>query len=231
MAQQPQWNTNTSTLSAVNIGLTNSNDRHGEIRKYFKEEGRKVSEVMEQVHFARKLPFMQVQYGETVSKMSKFVAERPTYTQKLEADAGEPEAPWHHGDASKMRYKEFQESMSSVAHNEHDLNSRRLRYNKEMGRKASVDKIMTGESAMPKEYLFAQGQSHTAILAQTGSLAMPNPNNQPPYIPRGRRWVSDGVGFSNQPPSPRDPEFHRKKEEYTRIKAERENLARSGRPF
>jgi hypothetical protein len=59
---EPKWNTKTSTLSAVNIGLTDTTDRHKDLRKYFKEEAVKVSEHMAGVHYANKLPDMQVCY-------------------------------------------------------------------------------------------------------------------------------------------------------------------------
>ena len=225
------WNQSTSTLSAVNIGLTNTNDRHAELRRYFKEEAREVTEHMKGVHHARKLPDMQTQYGETVEKMSTFVAQRPTYLQKTDLAGTGLKPPAHHGEGSQMKYDEFMNSMKASAHSEHDLNSRRLRYNKEMGRKASVDGIIVGESPMPKEYLFAQGQSHTAILAQTGSLHMPDSRIEPPYIPKGRKWVSDGVGYSNVPPSPRDPAYAEKLVSYNAIKDQRTMQASQGRPF
>jgi len=224
------WNTNTSTLSAVNIGLTNTNDRHAELRRYFKEEAGKVTDHMKGVHYARKLPDMQVQYGSTVEKLSKIAAEKPVYQQREATDDG-PMDPWHHGESSKMKYKDFQQTMSQVAHKEHDFNERRLRYNKEMGRKATVDGIISGTGPIPKIHLFAQGQSHTAILAQTGSLAMPDARKEPPYVPRSRRWLGDGVGYSNVPPSPRDPDYATKLAESQRINAQRQEQTKGGRPF
>lgn len=58
---------------------------------------------------------------------------------------------------------------------------------------------MTGEAPPGKEILFPQVATHQQILALTGSLKMPDPNKQPPDVPRGRKWLGDGVGWDSTP--------------------------------
>ena len=100
-----------------------------------------------------------------------------------------------------------------------------------MGRKAVVDSIMTGTAPLGKTYIFAKGQDHNSVLAMTGTLAMPAADKEPPYIPVGRKWLGDGVGFSNPMPSSRDPDYTAKLENYHRVENERQALKSSQRPF
>jgi len=194
----PTWNTSTSQFSAVNIGLTNGNDRHRDARRYFKEESMQVTEHLKGVHHARKLPDMQVQYSSTVDKMSKYQGEKPTYLQKKPEEL-KPGAVWHHGADSHMKYAQFQESMNSTVHRESDLNERKRRFNKEVGRKAAVDGIISGTAPAGKVHLFAKGASHTSILAQCGTLSMPDPRKEPPFVPKGRKWLGEAIGWSDSP--------------------------------
>ena len=48
---------------------------------------------------------------------------------------------------------------------------------------------------MPKDYLYPQKATHSQILAMTGSLKAPDPNIVPPLIPRGRKWLGEGIGW------------------------------------
>ena len=193
-----KWNTSTSTLSAVNIGLTNTNDRHAKARQHFKDESKVVITHMQNVHHTSKLPDMQVQYSSTVDKLSKAMKDHPVYVQKSEQEVP-PGATWFQGPESEMKYAEFQDRMNGTIANEADLNERKRRYNKEMGRKASVDEIMTGTAPEGKTYLFPQGATHTQILAQTGALAMPDARVEPPFMPKPRKWLGDDKGWSDDP--------------------------------
>ena len=192
----PKWNTSTSEFSAVNIGLTNTNDRHAEMRRVFREESKVILGHVQGMHHSCKLPDMQVQYASTVDKLSQAQADKPVYMQKTE-NIETPGATWFQGEESEMKYAEFQDKMNGAVAKEADLNERKRRYNKECGRKAVVDSIMTGEGPPEKVYLFPVGANHTQILAMTGKLSMPDARIEPPFIPKGRKWLGEDKGWSD----------------------------------
>jgi hypothetical protein len=95
-----------------------------------------------------------------------------------------------------MKEKEFNRVKSEQTFNEHNLNNRKLYYNKEVGRKAQVSKIICGKAPPAKEMLFPQGASHQSILALTGTLMMPNANAIPPSVDRPKKWLGDDLGWA-----------------------------------
>ena len=165
------------------------------MRAHFREEAQAVTSHLKGVHHFRKLPDMQTQYSSTVERLSKTQANVPTYIQKAGPEAGEM-VPAHHSDQSLKKFSDFQEVMRDKSYKEYDLNERKKRWNKECGRKASVDAIITGTAKPSKVYLFADKISHNQVLAMTGTNAMPNPHKEPPFVPRGRKWLGEDKGWS-----------------------------------
>jgi hypothetical protein len=61
----------TSTLSATMIGIQNNNAKGDPAAAAYKKEAKNVSEFLTGIHHSRKLPSMQINYSETVKKLSK----------------------------------------------------------------------------------------------------------------------------------------------------------------
>ena len=70
-----------SQFSATEIGQGGGGDPFEFQRKHFREEAGRVSEYLQGVHPARKIGHMQVNYSDTVNRMSKMQAEVPTALQ------------------------------------------------------------------------------------------------------------------------------------------------------
>lgn len=95
-----------------------------------------------------------------------------------------------------MREQEFVNTRSHQTQREHDLNNRKLLYNKECGRKAQVSNIISGKASHEREMLFPQGATHQQILALTHSSAAPDANKIPPAVQRSKKWLGDDLGWS-----------------------------------
>lgn len=194
------------------IGVTDSvTDRHHEAREVFKREAKDVSKALESNHYSRRLKNMQVYYPETITKLSHAPSTshaEPRQTQSHQMHA----SPSHNSElriiqptfkilippntADILRENEFNRVKSEQTFREHDLNNRKLLYNKEVGRTAEVSKIICGKAHPTKEMLFPQGANHQQILALTGTLKMPNAHTAPPPVQRTRKWLGDDRGWS-----------------------------------
>jgi hypothetical protein len=181
----------TSPFSATNIGLNTKSNKHDAAKEYFKREANDIQNYLKGVHHTRKDTYMQVQYASTVDKLGKCLQEKSEYS-RISADK-----PKSTRDNLPSNYQEFMTSMSKNISSEFSLNDRRRRYNKEMGRQAVVNDIISGKAKESKVYLFPHKATHTQILAMTGKLAMPSVDAPPPEVPRERRWLGDAIGFEN----------------------------------
>ena len=151
---------------------------------------------MQGVHHSRKIAHQQVNYADTVSKLGKFQQEVPVYTIKREEHNAFGASQGFGNTGAGYKLQEFNDKMSSYILQEKDMNDRKRLYNREVGRKAVVNKLIDGTAPMPKPWLFPQKATHTQILAMTGTLKAPDARIIPPRIERGKKWLGDGVGWS-----------------------------------
>lgn len=109
-------------------------------RQKYKEEAADVTNYLKGVHHSRKISHMQVNYSDTVTKLSKMQETVPVYLQK---DAKPQERNFfpHMSDQRKMTISEYQKTMGEVIKVEKDINERKRLYNREVGRKAIVNEV------------------------------------------------------------------------------------------
>ena len=162
----------TSEFSSVNIGLSKGRDPHAAMREHFKQEAQEVFKATKNIHHTRKDPHMvnecllkvlkiptnqyyinstqQTQYANTVQIMSSYLQERTAQRESNSSNSGTivatPSSTLNQTSSTSApaNYKEYVAKMNKSVHEEYNINDRKRRYNKEMGRKACVDEIMTG---------------------------------------------------------------------------------------
>ena len=183
------------------------------IKQQFREESKVILQALQGIHHARKLDFMQVSYGDTVTKLSVMQGRKPvtldasasSYSMKdalSHSTASSSSATSAHNDSANvhthsfnnnqtnkiMKMKEFQQTINNTIESEHHLNMKKRLYNREIGRKAVVNQIMAGTAPMPKHVLFAQKMNHNQILAMTGTLCAPDPRKEPPAVAQRKKY-------------------------------------------
>jgi hypothetical protein len=126
-----------SQWSAVNIGLQVESKDKESMNRQFREEAHRVTKYLEGVHHSQKLSYAQKDYGETVSKLSKIGQEPQVYIRRP------PPAQTHSSSHNMVvaRKNEITDAMNQSAYSEHDLNSRKRNYNRQVGRIAIVDSV------------------------------------------------------------------------------------------
>ena len=166
-------------------------------------EAREITQFMGGIHHSRKIAHQQVSYSETVKKLSEIQTKRigsPTLqrypnTYEIEVRRGEE----HHQRAQQyknMKLREYEEKMKTHILEEKFINTRKKEYNRETGRKAIVNQVISGTAPMPNHVLFPHGATHEQILAMTGTLKVPDARIVPPEVPKLRKWKGDGVGWN-----------------------------------
>jgi hypothetical protein len=130
--------------------------------------------------------------------MSGYLKEKASSSvTELSTSKPSPHEQAHARPSVPANYQEYVSAMNDNIAKEYFINDRKRRYNKESGRKAVVNEIMTGKAPESKVYLFPFKATHTQILAMTGTLKSPDANIIPPEVPRGRRWLGENLGFEN----------------------------------
>jgi len=191
-----------SEFAVTQIGSNPPIGNGKRINQQFKEEAQDVTSFLQGVHHSRKIAHQQVNYADTVSKLSKIQATVPVVLTKTDpAHITETNTKPMSKTTEIMtnNIKQYEETMSNRINEEHHWNYRKRLYNREVGRKAIVNEIMTGKGAMPKVELFAQKMTHSQCLALTGNLACPSPFNPVPDSAIARKsnkqWKGEGVGW------------------------------------
>lgn len=162
------------------------------LREIFAQEAREVSQFLQGIHHSRKISHQQVNYSETVTKLSKMQQNVPVQAPVVESRSHEAtQAP------PSLRLQEYQARMSENIRAEREINERKRLYNREVGRKAVVNTVLAGTAPMPKPMLYPQKATHVQILAMTGNLKAPNPHLVPPVVQRNKKWLGDGVGWES----------------------------------
>lgn len=178
----------TSPWSATMIGIHDQGTSRP--KEIFKQEAKEVAEYLQASHHSRKIAHQQVNYSDTVTKLSKMQKETPVYLQNKEMQMGMKISA-----ASRVKLNEFYDQRRDYSVNERDINERKRLYNREMGRVSTVTKIMDGTAPLTKEAIFPQKATHTQCLAMTGKLKAPDASIVPPRMPTGKKWMGDGVGW------------------------------------
>ena len=128
-----------SQFSAANIGLQKPSRESNSVKEQFREEAQRVTKYLEGVHHSQKQSHAQVNYSETVSKLSKIDHEPQPYVRRL--PPAETFSSTHNMVVAKR--DDTIEAMNRNAHLEHDLNQRKRAYNREVGRVAIVNSVST----------------------------------------------------------------------------------------
>lgn len=190
-----------SRFAATEIGQGRTVDERAHYKDHFKAEAAQVSQYLQGIHHARKLDFMQVGYSDTIGKLSKMQTNVPVVLQRQPEPEPRITSKNTQSDAIKLAAWERQMN-STIAKESHDNQMKRYR-NREVGRKATVNEIMAGRFQDPEKHglgydIFPQRCTHTQILAMTHNLAMPSADVIPaPPAPR-RKWLGEGVGWSDE---------------------------------
>jgi len=178
------------------------------MRQHFKEEAAQVTQYLTGIHHARKIGHMQVNYSDTVDKMSASQAAKSTSTiQVPQTDAsgfggghgGQARPQSKTTQADRQAYSQWVDQMNTQVAAEQSLNHRKRLHNREVGRKALVHDVMAGTAPIPKVELYPQGVTHTQMLAMTGTLAMPSASIIPPHQPPRKKWLGEGEGWGPTP--------------------------------
>ena len=188
-----------SPWAATEIGHGPSSASNNNIMKdSYRQEAAATVDFLQGVHHARKLPHLQVNYPDTVQKLSTFQGEVPIVLQdKPESKREVPDS--RNKAAEQQTLTEYENFMAESVRKERQDNYCKRVANREAGRLAQVDKIMLGEAPMPTVELFPQGCTHTQILAMTNSLAMPRADIIPPAPKPRKVWKGEGEGWSETP--------------------------------
>eukprot|EP01040_Poterioochromonas_malhamensis_P002152 gene2152-2293_t len=190
-----------SSLSATMIGAHEEYSNPG--REIFIQEAREITAYIKDIHHSRKISHQQVNYPETVQKLSNILSEKSFQSfssgNQLNQPMARTETDFHKSmnlEARTMKLKEHQQKMIDHMKTERHINERKRLYNREIGRKAVVNQILSGSGPLTKSPIFPQKASHEQILAITGTLHAPNPFLIPPEVPRPKKWRGDGEGWS-----------------------------------
>ena len=90
-------------------------------RQIFKAEAQEIFKLVQGVHHSRKLPHQQVNYSETVHKLSKLQESVPVYLKREDAEST---------DKKVLKYKEYHEQMNDTIRKEKDFNEKKRLYNR-----------------------------------------------------------------------------------------------------
>lgn len=188
-----------SPFAATEIGHGNNSGASNLtfMKQHFKQEAGQVTEYLQGIHHARKIGHMQVNYSETVDRMSKAQAAKPVVLPSREQPAGKLTSKQTAAD--QMQYTELMSTMNANVSKEQNLNFRKRLHNREVGRKAIINDVMAGTAPIPKVELYPQGVTHIQMLAMTGTLAMPSAHIIPPTQPPRKKWMGEGEGWGPTP--------------------------------
>lgn len=167
------------------------------------DEAKEITKLMGNIHPSRKISHQQVNYPETVQRLSDIISLKsnaPSNTMQSfpsQTTFGSTDRRSEVMNTRSMKLTEYQEKMKEAVEKEHSINHRKRVYNREVGRKAVVNQVLAGKGPVPKTFLFPVTASHEQILALTGTLTAPNPNIIPPEVPRTKKWLGENVGWES----------------------------------
>jgi len=205
---QQQKQRKVSPFAATEIGQGGGAEDRAHYKRHFREEAGQVTEYLRGVHHARKLGFMQVNYADTVNKLSKAqenvsVMLPPAHLATQAHNPTVSTVTSKNTQQDALNFTQYQQQMNEHVSRESQLNLLKRYHNREVGRKAIATEVMAGTAPMPKAGLggdiFPQRCTHTQVLAMTGKLCMPSPHTVPAApLPR-KKWLGEGEGWSATP--------------------------------
>lgn len=136
-------NTNTrpvSVYSATMIGYQEPNPHHQLLKHQYKDEHKVVSTFIKDIHHSRKLSHMQVNYGNTVDKLSHELKNdtRTLYLTKLKTDYQRPTLK---NNKNIHKEKDFMNNMKEHIKKETFINERKRLYNDAQSRKSLAHEV------------------------------------------------------------------------------------------
>lgn len=109
-------------------------------REIFRNEAKEVTTHLQGIHHARKIGHMQVNYSDTVNKLSKFQQNVPV-EMNTQGVSTQMRTSRPLSDQSNMKLSEYNKQMSTYIAVERDINERKREFNREAGRKAEVSTV------------------------------------------------------------------------------------------
>ena len=198
-----------SPFAATEIGHSTDGSLNASrqfMRQHFKDEAVQVTQYLKGIHHARKIGHMQVNYSDTVNKMSTFQSSKEQkacapHTDYIAAPAseGHSKPQSKNTQAAQLAYSQLVTQMNTQIQSEQSLNYRKRLHNREVGRKALLHDVMAGTAPIPKVELYPQGVTHTQMLAMTGTLAMPSASTIPPMQQPRKKWLGEEEGWGPTP--------------------------------
>lgn len=142
-----------SQFAASEIGQGRTDDARVGFKTHFKEEAAKVTEYLQGIHHARKLDFMQVGYSDTITKLSKMQSNVPVaLTREDESIHASNKVTSKNTKSESVKLRQWEEGMNkTIAKESHDNLMKRYE-NREKGRKATVNEIMSGRFSGPEKH-------------------------------------------------------------------------------
>ena len=127
-----------SPWSVTMIGVNQGKGTGSSVKQYYVNESKELTKFIGGVHHSRKISHQQVNYGETVKKLSKMQEKVPTYrTQEMNTNPLETTKP-----APNEKYQEYQARINSTVKSESGLNFKKRLYNREAGRVSQVNEVL-----------------------------------------------------------------------------------------
>ena len=129
-----------SQFSACMIGVHDKGSQNNAVNSAYKAEAKEVANYLTGVHHARKLPAMQLNYAETVGKLSRLQNSKPL-TVEPPATAT---ATQHRSKDSAMQVlnqTEYLSKMKADLSREVNVNNRKKNYNFSMGQTSNVSQV------------------------------------------------------------------------------------------
>jgi hypothetical protein len=117
-------------------------------RNIFLQEAREITKYTKDVHHSRKISHQQVNYPDTVHKLSSILTKtslssQQNSTQCVASDFnGRDTYKIQNQEAKTFKLKEHQEQLQSYMVEERYMNVRKRLYNRELGRKAVVNQVL-----------------------------------------------------------------------------------------
>lgn len=122
------------------------------LREIFIQEAREITAYIKDIHHSRKISHQQVNYPETVQKLSNILSEKSFQSfssgNQLNQPMARTETDFHKSmnlEARTMKLKEHQQKMIDHMKAERHINERKRLYNREIGRKAVVNQVQLND--------------------------------------------------------------------------------------
>ena len=171
-----------SQFAATEIGQGRTVDARVGFKTHFKDEAAKVTEYLQGIHHARKLDFMQVGYSDTITKLSKMQSNVPVaLTREDESIHASNKVTSKNSMSESVKLRQWEEGMSkTIAKESHDNLMKRYE-NREKGRKATVNEIMSGRFSGPEKHGMGHDIFPQKVCFTSVPIHLPSPSSHSPH--------------------------------------------------